>query len=153
MARPLVGSPRICLRFTRAVGVPGLALDVKAYADPRPGLEFRLRPASSATGEGIAAVHEVAPGLFTTRCSTHGLVVLTIPLYCRDTFLCPHAARGPPSRTAAVTVSTWPPGEDTLVDLCVDDQAVEHSFRRGASRRDAVMTRAFGAVGELLTSA
>jgi hypothetical protein len=54
---------------------------------------------------------------------------------------------------AAVTVSTWQPGEDTHVDLCVDNQAVEHSFRRGASRRDAVMTRAFSAVGELLTSA
>jgi hypothetical protein len=54
---------------------------------------------------------------------------------------------------AAVTVSTWPPGEDTHVDLCVDNQAVEHSFRRGASRRDAVTTRAFSAVGELLTNA
>ena len=52
-----------------------------------------------------------------------------------------------------MTVSTWQPGEDTQVDLCVDDQAVEHSFRRGASRRDAIMTRAFAAVGELLTSA
>jgi hypothetical protein len=54
---------------------------------------------------------------------------------------------------AATTVATWPPGEDTHADMCVDNQAVEHSFRRGASRRDAVMTRAFAVVGELLTSA
>ena len=55
---------------------------------------------------------------------------------------------------AAMTVSTWPHGEDTHVD-CVcgqPKQAMERSFRRGASRRDALMTRAFAAVGELLTS-
>ncbi len=39
---------------------------------------------------------------------------------------------------AATTVATWPPGKDTHADMCVDNQAVEHSFRRGASRRDAV---------------
>jgi hypothetical protein len=55
--------------------------------------------------------------------------------------------------SAAKTVATWPPGEDAHVDLCVDNQAVQHSSRRGASRRDAVMTRAFTAVGELLTNA
>jgi hypothetical protein len=30
---------------------------------------------------------------------------------------------------AAVTVTLWPPAEDTHVDLCVDNQAVVYSFR------------------------
>jgi hypothetical protein len=42
---------------------------------------------------------------------------------------------------------------DSHVDLCVDNQAVVHAFRRGASRRDEVITRAFVDIGELLTSA
>jgi hypothetical protein len=50
-------------------------------------------------------------------------------------------------------VTLWPPADDSHVDLCVDNQAVVHSFRRGASRRDEVATRAFSAVGELLTQA
>ena len=88
--QPLVGSPSIYRRFTRNVGAPGRALDDEAYADPRPGFEFSLQPkASSATGAAVAAAHGAAPGLFTTRCATHGLVVVTIPLYCRDTFLHP----------------------------------------------------------------
>ncbi len=88
--QPLVGSPSIYRRFTRDVGAPGRALDDEAYADPRPGFEFSLQPkASGATDATVAAAHEAAPGLFTTRCATHGLVVLTIPLYCRDTFLHP----------------------------------------------------------------
>jgi hypothetical protein len=37
---------------------------------------------------------------------------------------------------AAVTVTLWPPADDTHVDLCVDNQVVAHSFRRGASKRD-----------------
>jgi hypothetical protein len=37
----------------------------------------------------IIAAHAAAPGLFTTRCATHGLVALVIPLNCRDTFLRP----------------------------------------------------------------
>jgi hypothetical protein len=57
------------------------------------------------------------------------------------------------SIAAAVTVTLWPPAEDTHVDLCVDNQAVVYSFRRGASKRDEVATRAFSAVGELLTQA
>jgi hypothetical protein len=54
---------------------------------------------------------------------------------------------------AAVTVRTWPPDADSHVDLCVDNLAVVHAFRRGASRRDEVITRAFVDIGELLTSA
>ncbi len=95
--QPLVGSSPVYRRFTRSLGVPGRALDDEAYADPRPGFEFSLRhKESSATEAELAAAHEAAPALFTTRCEEHGLAALWIPLYCRDTFL------GPPccSRTA-----------------------------------------------------
>jgi hypothetical protein len=50
---------------------------------------------------------------------------------------------------AALTVRAWPPGVDSHVDLCVDNQAVVHAFRRGAARRDEVITRAFVDIGEL----
>ncbi len=88
--QPLVGSPSAYRLFTRSLGVPGRALDDEAYADPRPGFEFSLKPKkSTATKAELATAHEAAPGLFTTRCDRHGLVTLWIPLYCRDTFLSP----------------------------------------------------------------
>jgi hypothetical protein len=52
-----------------------------------------------------------------------------------------------------MTVRTWPPAVDSHVDLCVGNQAVVHAFRRGASRRDEVITRAFVDIGELLALA
>jgi hypothetical protein len=88
--QPMVGSPASYLRFTRPLGGPGLALDDEAYADPRPGFGFSLTPKeSTATSAEIIAAHAAAPGLFTTRCATHGLVALVIPLNCRDTFTRP----------------------------------------------------------------
>jgi hypothetical protein len=70
------------------VGGPGLALDDEAYADPRPGFGFSLTPKeSTATSADVLAAHAAAPGLFTTRCTTHGVVALVIPLNCRDTSL------------------------------------------------------------------
>jgi hypothetical protein len=75
--QPLVGSPPGYRRSTRPLGGPGLALDDDLCLAPR-----SLTPKeSAATGADIGAAHAAAPGLLTTRCATHGLVVPTIPLY------------------------------------------------------------------------